>query len=35
MDIPVAKLRKVLKIRQETISLETPLVRRGMHTSVN
>jgi RNA polymerase primary sigma factor len=29
MDIPVAKLRKVLKIRQETISLETPIGEEG------
>ena len=29
MDIPVAKLRKVLKIRQEPISLETPIGEEG------
>jgi RNA polymerase primary sigma factor len=29
MDMPVAKLRKVLKIRQETISLETPISEEG------
>ena len=29
MDIPVAKLRKVLKVRQETISLETPIGEEG------
>ena len=29
MDIPVAKVRKVLKIAQEPISLETPDRRRG------
>ena len=35
MDIPVAKLRKVLKVRQETISLETPIGEEGMLISVN
>ncbi len=29
MDIPVVKLRKVLKIRQEPISLETPIGDEG------
>ena len=29
MDMPVARLRKVLKIRQETISLETPISEEG------
>jgi RNA polymerase primary sigma factor len=29
MDMPVARLRKVLKVRQETISLETPIGEEG------
>jgi len=29
MDIPVSKVRKILKIAQEPISLETPIRRRG------
>jgi len=34
MDIPVAKVRKVLKIAQEPISLETPSAKRKTRTSV-
>jgi len=33
MDIPVAKVRKVLKIAQEPISLETPSAKRKTRTS--